>query len=85
MGSFWLYIVIGVCALTIAYVVFNYVRIKKMEEGTDRMVKMSAIIREGANVFLKKEFTTIGIVIFAIAVLLSLFIEKFSGLVPFVF
>ena len=44
------------------------------------MVKMSAIIRSGANVFIKKEFTTIGIVIAILAVLFTLFIEKFSGI-----
>ena len=46
----------------------------------ERMVKMSAIIREGAGVFLKKEFTTIGIVILVIATAFSLFIETYSGL-----
>ncbi len=79
MGKSWLWVIVAICLLTVAYVVYNYIRIKKMEEGTDRMVKMSGIIREGANVFLKKEFTTIGIVVIVIALLLSLFIEKFSG------
>ena len=51
-----------------------------MGEGTERMVELSSIIRSGANVFIKKEFTTIGIVVLIIAVLFTLFIEKFSGL-----
>lgn len=80
MGKVWLLIMLAVCVLAILYVVYNYVSIKKLKEGNERMVKMSAIIREGAGVFLKKEFTTIGIVIATIAVLFSLFIEKFSGL-----
>lgn len=80
MGANWLWIAVGICFLTLIYVAFNYFRIKKMEEGTDRMVKMSAIIRAGANVFLKKEFTTIAIVIAIIALLFTLFLEKFSGL-----
>ena len=80
MSTTWLFIVLAVCVLALIYVVYNYVSIKKMKEGNERMVKMSAIIREGAGVFLKKEFTTIGIVILGIAVLFSLFIEKFSGL-----
>ena len=80
MDKTWLFIVLGICLLAIAYVVYNYVSIKKLKEGNERMVKMSAIIREGAGVFLKKEFTTIGIVILSIAVLFSLFIETFSGL-----
>ena len=80
MDKTWLFIILAICVLAIAYVVYNYVSIKKLKEGNERMVKMSAIIREGAGVFLKKEFTTIGIVVLSIAVLFSLFIEKFSGL-----
>ena len=80
MDKTWLFIILAVCVLALVYVVYNYVTIKKLEEGNERMVKMSAIIREGAGVFLKKEFTTIGIVVLVVAVLFSLFIEKFSGL-----
>ncbi len=80
MSKVWLFVILAICVVAIFYVIYNYVTIKKMEEGNERMVKMSAIIRDGASVFLKKEFTTIGIVILSIAVLFSLFIEKFSGL-----
>ena len=80
MSKAWLFITLALCVLALLYVVYNYVSIKKLKEGNERMVKMSAIIREGAGVFLKKEFTTIGIVIISIAILFSLFIEKFSGL-----
>lgn len=80
MSNMWLLIIIGVCFIAMLYVMYNYIKIKHMPEGTDRMVKMSAIIREGANVFIKKEFTTIAIVIAIIALLFTLFIEKFSGL-----
>ncbi|MBQ3219412.1 MAG: sodium/proton-translocating pyrophosphatase, partial [Clostridia bacterium] len=80
MDKVWLYITLGICVLALLYVVYNYVSIKKLKEGNERMVKMSAIIREGAKVFLKKEFTTIGIIVLAIALLFSLFIETYSGL-----
>lgn len=80
MNSMWLWAVVGLCVLAIVYVAINYFSIKKMSEGTDRMIELSSIIRSGANVFIKKEFTTIGIVVLGIAVLFTLFIEKFSGL-----
>lgn len=80
MNNNLLWIVIGVCLVAMLFVLYNYIKIKKMEEGTDRMIKMSAIIREGSNVFIKKEFTIIAIVVSILAVLFSLFIEKFSGL-----
>ena len=80
MSNIWLFIILGVCLIALLFVMFNYITIKRMPEGTERMIKMSAIIREGANVFIKKEFTTIAIVIVLLAVLFTLFIEKFSGL-----
>ena len=80
MSNIWLFIILGVCLLALLFVVYNYIVIKRMPEGTERMVKMSAIIREGSNVFIKKEFTTIAIVIAILAVLFTLFIEKFSGI-----
>ena len=74
MNNIWLFIVLGICFIALLFVVINYLRIKHMPEGTDRMIKMSAIIREGANVFIKKEFTTIAIVIAVLAILFTLFI-----------
>ena len=80
MKEFWLFIILGICVVALCFVLYNYITIKKMDEGTDQMKKMSGIIRDGANVFIKKEFTTIAIVIATLAVLFTLFIEKFSGL-----
>ena len=72
--------VIVVIVLAIAYVVFNYFRIKRMDEGDETMVRMSGIIRKGANVFIEKEFKTIAIVVAVVAILFSAFIEWSSGL-----
>ena len=80
MDNYWLWIVIGICFIGALYVIFNYIKIKALPEGTDKMIKMSAIIREGANVFIKKEFFTISIVIGVMIILFSFFIEKFSGI-----
>ena len=79
MTQLWLWVVLVICFLAFMYVLYNYLKIKKMPEGTEKMVKMSGIIRDGANVFIKKEFTTIAIVIAVVGVLFSLFIEKWSG------
>lgn len=79
MTQLWLWVVLVICFLAFMYVLYNYLKIKNMPEGTEKMVKMSGIIRDGANVFIKKEFTTIAIVIAVVGVLFSLFIEKWSG------
>ena len=76
----WLVAVIVVIVLAVAYVIFNYFRIKGMDEGDETMIRMSGIIRDGAAVFLKREFMTIAIVVAAVAILFSAFIEWSSGL-----
>ena len=75
----WL-IVLGVVVLALIYVAFNYFRIKKMPEGTPEMIELSGIIRSGAQTFLKTEFKSIAIVVAAVAVIFTLFVEKTSGI-----
>ena len=73
-------IVLGLIVLALAYIIFNFLRIKKMNEGTAEMAEMAGIIRSGASMFLKTEFKTIAIVVLVIAALFSLFVEATSGI-----
>lgn len=73
-------ILVAVITLAMVYVIFNYFSIKKMPEGTEEMVEMAKIIRDGSGTFLKTEFKMIAIVCIGIALIFSLFIEKTSGL-----
>ncbi len=74
------YLVLCLVVLGIAYVFFNYMRIKRMKEGTADMVEMAGIIRSGANTFMLTEYKSICLVLAAVAVIFTLFIEKTSGL-----
>ena len=76
----WYIIILCVIAATIAYVCWNYLRIKKMPEGTPEMVEMAGIIRSGANTFMKTEYRTIAVVVALLALVFSLFVEKTSGI-----
>ncbi len=77
----WIYpVALCIIVFALCYVIFNYVKIKRMKEGTEEMAEMAGIIRNGASVFLKTEFKTIAIVTVVIAVLLSLFVEATSGI-----
>ncbi len=76
----WYILVLGVVALCIAYVAYNYARIRKMPEGTREMADMAGIIRSGANTFMKTEYRTIVIVVILLAAVFSLFVETTSGL-----
>ena len=73
-------VVLGLIVLALAYIIFNFLRIKKMNEGTAEMAEMAGIIRSGASMFLKTEFRTIAIVVLVIAALFSLFVEATSGI-----
>ena len=73
-------VVLGLIVLSLAYIIFNFLRIKKMNEGTAEMAEMAGIIRSGASMFLKTEFRTIAIVVLVIAALFSLFVEATSGI-----
>ncbi len=74
------YLVLFVIVLAIAYVLFNFLRIRRMKEGTEEMAEMAGIIRDGAATFMRTEYKTIAIVCIVLAAVFSLFIEKTSGL-----
>jgi K(+)-stimulated pyrophosphate-energized sodium pump len=80
MSLTWIITVLCIIAVTLAYVAWNYIRIRKMPEGTADMVDMAAIIRSGANAFMKTEYKTISIVVVLISLTLSLFVEKTAGI-----
>ena len=72
-------LVLAVVLMAIAYVGYNYVRVRKLPEGTPQMAEMALIIRNGATTFLKTEYRTIVVVVVLVAALFSLFVEKSSG------
>ena len=74
------HLVLCVVILALAYIFFQYARIRKLPEGTDEMQEMAGIIRDGASTFLKTEFRVIAIVVIVVAAVFSLFVEKTSGI-----
>ncbi|MBQ6510449.1 sodium-translocating pyrophosphatase [Candidatus Saccharibacteria bacterium] len=75
-----LYVVLCVIVVGITYMVRNYLAVMKLSEGTDELRKMAGTIRSGANTFMITEYRIILIVVLVVALVFSLFIEKFSGL-----
>lgn len=74
------YAVLAVVVAALIYVFFNFFKVKKMDEGNEEMIEMAAIIRSGANTFLKAEFKVIILVAIIIAAVFSLFVEATSGI-----
>ena len=74
------YIVLCVIVLAVCYILFNFLKVKRMKEGTEKMAEMAGIIRSGATTFLKTEYKTILWVVAAVALIFTLFVEKTSGI-----
>ncbi len=76
-------LVITLVAITFALgiIATNFLRIRQMPESTpDNMLRLAAIIRDGANIFMWREYRVIVPVVLFVAGMFSLFVEPISGL-----
>ncbi len=73
--------------LALIFVIITAKRVLGFSEGTDAMSKISRSVREGANAFLKRQYTVVG-VFFAVMFLILLvmaFFDMLTFFVPFAF
>ena len=63
-----LILVIVAALLALGYAAFNFIAVKNLDEGTDRMKEISAAIRVGANAFITYEYKIIAVVVVIIAI-----------------
>ena len=66
-----LILVIVAALLALGYAAFNFIGVKKLDEGTDRMSEIAEAIRVGANAFISYEYKIIGIVVVIIAIIFA--------------
>lgn len=76
---YWRLVILGIALVALIYVSVNYFRVRRMREGTDRMVKMAGIIRSGAITFMRTEYKIIIPVVLVVAAIFSFLIELVSG------
>ncbi|MBQ3195321.1 MAG: sodium-translocating pyrophosphatase [Clostridia bacterium] len=74
-----LIVVIFAAVLALSYAAFSFFKVKKMEEGTDRMKEIASAIRIGANAFLSYEIKVIVVVALIVAALMALLISWQAG------
>ena len=75
-----LLIIAGIAiVLAIAYAVFNYFCVKKLEEGTEKMGEIAGAIRIGANAFIKYEYKLVAVIGVAIEVVVFVGNKLASG------
>ena len=72
--------VLAVVLVALCLVAINYRKVKRLPEGTNDMQDLAKIIRDGAKTFMRTEYRTIVIVVALVAIVLSLFVERSSGL-----
>ena len=72
MQSELLLIIVGAAGiLACAYALFNYLSVRKLEEGTEKMSDIAGSIRTGADTFIKYELKIVGIICAVIAAVLG--------------
>ena len=72
MPDFVLYLPIVLAIIGIVYGIFVALSIFKKSEGTEKMIKISGAIREGADAYLKRQFKTIAL--FAVALTIVVYL-----------
>ena len=71
-----LIIVAGIAVvLAVAYAIFNFFSVKKLEEGTEKMGEIAGAIRIGANAFIRYEYKLVAIIGSVIAVVVLVVIS----------
>ena len=75
-------------AIALLFAVFQARKVLRFSEGTDLMKKIAASIRQGANAYLKRQYTTVA-KIFAVVFVILLVLRWFNLLdnwfIPFAF
>jgi K(+)-stimulated pyrophosphate-energized sodium pump len=72
MTALWLIVLCG--ALSIVYAIWAIRSVMSADAGSARMQEISAAVREGAQAYLKRQYTTIGIVGVVIFVIVTYFL-----------
>ena len=79
-----LVIITFVCAaLALLFAVFTALKVLKFPEGSDRMKKLSASIRSGANAYLKRQYKIV-VIFFAVMFVVLGLMAIFGLLTPYV-
>ncbi len=72
--------IVAVVLFSLAFIAYNYFRLRAMKEGNGDMVELAGIIRDGATTFIRATYKRIVPCILIVGILISLCIEKTSGL-----
>ena len=74
--------------VALLYALFTAKRVLRADEGNEKMKRVSLSIRAGANAYLRRQYTVVGIffaVVFVVLCLMALLFDDFSWFTPFAF
>jgi K(+)-stimulated pyrophosphate-energized sodium pump len=72
MTALWIIVLCG--ALAVGYAIWAIQSVMKADAGSAKMQEISAAVREGAQAYLKRQYTTIGIVGIVIFLIVGYFL-----------
>jgi K(+)-stimulated pyrophosphate-energized sodium pump len=64
----------GLVSILVGLYFYRYVH--EQDSGTERMKEISSAIKEGASVFIKREYTTLAVFVAAVAILIGIFLPQ---------
>ncbi len=77
--SYFIPLLLVAALAALAYAVFSFVKVKKMDEGTAQMSKIAAAIRLGANTFINYEYKVLIAVVLVVAIIVWLALDWFCA------
>lgn len=75
MNQLIMLLVLFAALFALAYAALNFVLVRKLKEGNERMQEIAAAIREGANAFIKYEYKIVAIIGVCIGAVLGIVIS----------
>ena len=72
-------LVIIATVLALSFAAFNFVKVKKLDEGTDKMKEIAGAIRLGANTFINYEYRVLYTVVLIVAVIMAITTSLYSA------
>ncbi|MBN2880333.1 MAG: sodium-translocating pyrophosphatase [Clostridia bacterium] len=76
MFTFAVFAAVSIALLTAVY---NYIKVKRRDPGTEEMKEIAAAIQEGANAFISHEYKIISWVALAVFIVLSVVVQWYVG------
>ena len=76
MFTLIVFVAVSIALLTALY---NYVKVKRREAGTEKMKEIALAIQEGANAFIVHEYKIISLVALGVFIVLSVVVQWYVG------